>query len=258
MKLNQKQELVVNTLDKNIFLIASAGTGKTAVLSERVYNIIKQKVAKEEEILCITFTNKAAKEMKERIESRLGGSVKCTIKTFHSFCLEVMRSNVKDKTDIPTDFNVVDEEDAREAVKKISMIQARGYEKSFINIGMIHKFIDVIKSYRLKWDFFSDDDAIDYRKCIKNLSDAANKEILIGCFKEKGFINKKLMEYMVAYGPHYISFYNKQLRSDKAVDFNDLITYTKLLFNDHNITDYYKAKYKFINIDEVQDSATCC
>lgn len=254
MEFNQKQKIITEVLDRNIFLTSSAGTGKTAVLSERVYNIISKKLANEDEILCITFTNKAAKEMKDRIEKRLGGSTKCTIKTFHSFCLEIIRSNAKNKTDIPINFIVVDEEDAREAVKKISAIQATGYDRSFINVAMIHKFIDIVKDFRLKNNLFSDDEETDYKSCIKAL-EINNKEVLNECFRDNRNFNKRLKDYMINFGAKYVSFYNKQLRSDKSLDFNDLITYTKLLFNEEDVVNYYKEKYKFINIDEVQDTS---
>lgn len=254
MDFNEKQNKVIQTLDKNIFLTSSAGTGKTAVLAERIYNIINKGLATEEEILCITFTNKAAKEMKNRIEEKLGGSSKCTIKTFHSFCLEVIRNNAKNKTDIPSDFIIVDEEDAREAVKKISTIQASGYDKVFINVAMMHKFIDKVKEYRLKGNYFTDDEEIDYKNSIKNLL-TNDRESLDDCFKDNNSFNKRLKEYMISYGAKYINFYNKQLRSDKSLDFNDLISYTKILFDDERIVLYYREKYKFINIDEVQDTS---
>ena len=255
MKLNEKQSIVANTLDKNIFLAAPAGTGKTNTLSERVFNIIDKGLAKEEEILCITFTNKAAKEMKERIESRLDGSVKCTIKTFHSFCLQVVRDNVKNKTDIATDFVIFDEEDAREAVRKISTIQRMGYNRAFIEIPMMQKFIDLVKDYRLKWGFLSDDEEHDYKITIDNLNTPMFKSKVVDCFKAKGSTKINLMNYMLEHGVFYVSFYNKQLRSDKALDFNDLITLTKVLFREDEIVNYYKEKYKFINIDEVQDTS---
>lgn len=255
MRLNKKQSIVSETLDRNVFLVAPAGTGKTGVLSERVFNIIDKGLAKEEEILCITFTNKAAKEMKDRIEKKLEGSTKCTIKTFHSFCLEVIRNNAKDNTDISTDFVIFDEEDTRESVRKIATIQLKGYDRSFIDISMMHKFIDVVKEYRLKWDFLSDDENLDYKICINNLSQASFKSILSKCFRSNGRMNIRLMNYMIGCGATYVSFYNKQLRSDKALDFNDLITFTKLLFRGNEVVNYYKDKYKFINIDEVQDTS---
>lgn len=254
-RLNEKQQIVSETLDRNIFLSAPAGTGKTGVLSERIFNIINKGFAKEEEILCITFTNKAAKEMKDRIEKKLEGSTKCTIKTFHSFCLDVVRNNAKDNTDISTDFVVFDEEDAREAVRKIATIQLKGYDRGFIDVFMIHKFIDLVKDYRLKWNFLSADDDKDYRRCINDLSKGNFKSILADCFKAKGRLNVRLMNYIIANGATYISFYNKQLKSDKALDFNDLITFTKLIFRENDLVNYYREKYKFINIDEVQDTS---
>ena len=255
MELNKKQNIVANTLDKNIFLVAPAGTGKTNTLSERVFNIIKKEIAKEEEILCITFTNKAAKEMKDRIEKRLNGPVKCTIKTFHSFCFEVVKRNAKEKTDISTDFVIFDEEDAREAVRKISDIPQSGYNKSFIRVALIQKFIDYVKAMRLKWNFISDDEEKDYSLCFKNLRTLAFRDNVTDCFKENGHVNMRLMNYMLEHGVFYTLFYNKQLRSEKALDFNDLIIMTKILFNDEAIVDYYREKYKFINIDEVQDTS---
>lgn len=255
MRFNKKQIIVSETLDRNIFLVAPAGTGKTGVLAERIFNIIDRGIAKEEEILCITFTNKAAKEMKDRIEKKLEGSAKCTIKTFHSFCLEVVRNNAKNNTDISTGFVVFDEEDARESVRKIATIQQKGYDRSIIDISMMHKFIDLVKSYRLKWDIFTNDENQDYKKCINKLSQKSFKSILADCFRGRGRVNIRLMNYMIGYGATYVSFYNKQLKSDKALDFNDLITFTKLLFGEDDIINYYRDKYKFINIDEVQDTS---
>ncbi|MGL5821094.1 MAG: 3'-5' exonuclease, partial [Sarcina sp.] len=79
--------------------------------------------------------------------------------------------------------------------------------------------------------------------------------ILMECFKDNKYFNKNLKDYMIKYGDKYISFYNKQLRSDKSLDFNDLIIYTKILFNEDTVVNYYKEKYKFINIDEAQDTS---
>ena len=110
MILNAKQKEVVNELDKNILLLASAGTGKTDVLSKRIANIINQGKAKSSEILCITFTNKACREMQDRIETVVGANAKdISIKTFHSFCFDVIKEQAKKRTDIFTDFLIFDE-----------------------------------------------------------------------------------------------------------------------------------------------------
>ena len=117
---NKEQKELIDELDKNILLIAPAGTGKTEAISERIVNIIKNNKAKPNEILCITFTNKACKEMKERIEKAVSKDSKnITVKTFHSFCLEIIEDNAKRKTDIFTDFIVIDEEDSKEIIDSI-------------------------------------------------------------------------------------------------------------------------------------------
>ncbi|MGL4740776.1 MAG: ATP-dependent helicase [Sarcina sp.] len=255
MPLNEKQKIVANTIDKNIFLVAPAGTGKTNTLSERVYNIIDKKIAKEEEILCITFTNKAAKEMKERIESKMGGVVKATIKTFHSFCLEIVRNNVKKNTDIPVDFVIFDEEDTKEIVKKIATIQfSKAFNIKNIDINMLQMFINLVKDYRIQFGFIYGTEDEDYRKTINNLQ-AIHNQKLCDCFKKDGSIKKLLMMHILKFGEKYISFYNKALRADKGLDFNDIVTVTKILFEDKSIVEHYRKKYKVINIDEVQDTS---
>ena len=138
MNLNEKQQQVVNELDENILLLASAGTGKTETLSNRIVNIIETKKAKPDEILCITFTNKAAKEMETRIKSTVKKDAnKITIKTFHSFCFDIIKREAKKHTDIFTDFIVFDEDDCKEIIKSI-------IEKRF-SINLLQNLINFIK-----------------------------------------------------------------------------------------------------------------
>lgn len=119
MAFNKEQKLVIDELEKNILLLASAGTGKTNTLAARISNIIKSNKAKAEEILCITFTNKACAEMRERIEKIVGESAKdITIRTFHSFCFDLIKSEAKKKTDIFSNSIVFDEEDCKEIIKE--------------------------------------------------------------------------------------------------------------------------------------------
>ena len=85
--LNQKQQSVAKELEQNILLLASAGTGKTNTLAYRIENILDKKLAKPEEIVCLTFTNKACNEMKDRINSIAGGAaVDVMVKTIHGSC----------------------------------------------------------------------------------------------------------------------------------------------------------------------------
>ncbi len=96
MKLNKLQQSVVNELGKNILLIASAGTGKTSTLAYRIANIIDSGKAKPDEILCLTFTNRACIEIKSKIGEIVGDAARdVVVRTFHSFCCDIVRLTAK-------------------------------------------------------------------------------------------------------------------------------------------------------------------
>ena len=105
MELNAEQRAVVESLHENILLTASAGTGKTNTMAARIARIVERVLAKPEEILCLTFTNKACKEMRERIDEVVGEKSKgIVIRTFHGFCYDVIRQEAKRRTDLFADF----------------------------------------------------------------------------------------------------------------------------------------------------------
>ena len=97
--LNSDQQKVVNTLDRNILLLAPAGTGKTDTLSLRIAHILELGLAAPEEILCLTFTNKACKEMTDRVEKALPAEGRrVVVKTIHGLCFEIVRLEAKRRT----------------------------------------------------------------------------------------------------------------------------------------------------------------
>ena len=114
MDLNDRQRAAAEDLDDHILLTAPAGTGKTDTLAYRIANILESGRAEPEEVLCLTFTNKACQEMRERIERRAGepGS-RVYVKTFHSFCYDVIKSEAKRHLDLFADFVIFDEVDCR-------------------------------------------------------------------------------------------------------------------------------------------------
>lgn len=244
---NKEQKELINELDKNILLIAPAGTGKTEAISERIVNIIKNNRAKPDEILCITFTNKACKEMKERIEKAVSNDSKdITVKTFHSFCLEIIKDNAKRKTDIFTDFTVIDEEDSKEIIEKINNV---------FSIKSMYDFISMVKDTRIKLNYITEDTVNDYNRVIKYLFNEKRKEIKEICtLKERGF-DSNLFNALERYGDILVNKYNNELRKNHMLDFSDLIIEAKKLFEDEEIVNNYRNKYKYINIDEVQDTS---
>lgn len=249
MALNREQLTVINELSENIMLLASAGTGKTETLARRVANIIETKKAPGDEILCITFTNKACKEMKERVEQIVGAEGnKVKVSTFHSFCFDIIKQQAKKRTDIFTDFVVFDEDDCIEIIKTCNYFN--------FPIPLIQRFLDFIKLERARRDIYSEDEKKDYEEVVK-LSFKENEEKINSLCSDRGNINLNLnlKKFLKEKGHILINSYNGTLRNNHAVDFADIIVSVKELFKDEQLIETLKIKYKYINIDEVQDTS---
>lgn len=248
MSLNKEQSLVVNELEKNILLLASAGTGKTNTLSRRISNIINSNKAKAEEILCITFTNKACAEMKGRIEDIVGENAKgITIRTFHSFCFDLIKSEAKKRTDIFTDFLVFDEEDCKEIIK----------ECNFNNypVNKLQQFIELVKIQKSKLNLKEEEPLKNYNKVIENIFKYQADKIKSIC-SNKGNQDLKMRDYLESKGGELVTLYNSLLINNHGLDFADLTIKAKELLTDEKLVENLKNQFKYINIDEVQDTST--
>ncbi len=253
INLNEEQQKVVNEQKNNIILLASAGTGKTNTLAERVTSIIKNGNSKPSEILCITFTNKACKEMSDRVMKIVGGEAKdITIRTFHSFCFDVVRTYAKRNTDIFSDFTIFDEDDCREIISKLSYYYATSNLMT-TNI-QIQKVIDFIKVERARIETLEDRVLDEYKTVIDEIFKFREEKINQVC-TNKGNLNLNLKNYLKFHGHELVTLYDSKLREDHALDFNDLIILTKELFKDEKVVRALKNKFKYINIDEVQDTS---
>ncbi|TBX08017.1 3'-5' exonuclease [Clostridium perfringens] len=253
INLNEEQQKVVNEQKNNIILLASAGTGKTNTLAERVTSIIKNGNSKPSEILCITFTNKACKEMSDRVMKIVGGEAKdITIRTFHSFCFDVVRTYAKRNTDIFSDFTIFDEDDCREVISKLSYYYATS---NLMTTNMqIQKVIDFIKVERARIETLEDRVLDEYKTVIDEIFKFREEKINQVC-TNKGNLNLNLKNYIKFNGHELVTLYDSKLRDDHALDFNDLIILTKELFKDEKVVRALKNKFKYINIDEVQDTS---
>lgn len=253
INLNEEQQKVVNEQKNNIILLASAGTGKTNTLAERVTSIIKNGNSKPSEILCITFTNKACKEMSDRVVKIVGGDAKdITIRTFHSFCFDVVRTYAKRNTDIFSDFTIFDEDDCREVISKLSYYYATS---NLMATNMqIQKVIDFIKVERARIETLEDRVLDEYKTVIDEIFKFREEKINQVC-TNKGNLNLNLKNYIKFHGHELVTLYDSKLREDHALDFNDLIILTKELFKDEKVVRALKNKFKYINIDEVQDTS---
>ncbi|EPY2271833.1 3'-5' exonuclease [Clostridium sporogenes] len=239
---NDKQQKVIDTLNKNILLLSSAGTGKTKTLSSRIGNIIDKNLASGDEILCLTFTNRACKEMKEKIIETVGKEgLKVTVKTFHSFCFDVIKKEAKKNTDISFDFTIYDEEDTKEIISELNPYK--------FNVTCLQRFINIVKEKSINYKERDYKDVID--TMIKYNPNIFNDI----CKNEKYMVDKTLVDYLKIYGYLMVISYDKKLYERHGLDFNDLIIKVYDLFQKDSIVTYWREKYKFIHIDEVQDTS---
>ncbi|EJO5347887.1 UvrD-helicase domain-containing protein [Clostridium botulinum] len=239
---NDKQQKVINTLDKNILLLSSAGTGKTKTLSSRIGNIIGNSLASGDKILCLTFTNRACREMKEKIIETVGKEgLKVTVKTFHSFCFDVIKKESKKNTDISFDFTIYDEEDTKEIISELNPYK--------FNVSCLQRFINMVKEKSINYKERDYKDVIDIM--IKYDPNIFNDI----CKNEKYMVDKTLVDYLKIYGYLMVTSYDKKLYERHGLDFNDLIIKVYDLFQKDSIATYWREKYKFIHIDEMQDTS---
>ena len=214
--LNELQREAVLHKDGPCLVIAGAGSGKTKVLTTRVANLIMEGVPSYQ-ILAITFTNKAAKEMKERILNMVS-ELDSFIGTFHSFGMRIIRENVA-LLGMQRNFTILDTEDVTSLIRKI--LKDKGYDPKEVSPYFVRSKISFIKNEML-----------------------SNAEV------EKYFIDDlEKIAYEV-----YLE-YNMRLKKNNSVDFDDLLRLPVELFLHHpEVLEMYQNRYRYILIDEYQDT----
>ncbi|MDR1619604.1 MAG: UvrD-helicase domain-containing protein [Clostridiales bacterium] len=215
--LNKEQLHAVRYTQGPLLVLAGAGSGKTRVLTTRIANLILNHGVRPYQILALTFTNKAAREMRERIESILGaGADDMWVSTFHSFCARVLRYEA----------------------------QYLGFEKSFAiydDADQLIVYAQIIKAMRL------DDKQFPKRVLRERVSQAKNHAL-----------NPE--EYLRddAFGDIYVKVYKqyqKQLKQNNAMDFDDLLLKTIALFREHDeVLQKYSNRFQYVLVDEYQDT----
>ncbi len=262
-KLNSEQKKAVTYGDGPVLIVAGAGTGKTTVITERVAWLIEQKKAQADEILALTFTDKAANEMEERIDRLLPyGYVDLWVMTFHSFC-ERLLTNYGLEIGLPNDFKLLNQIEQWMLVKKnLDKFNLDYYQP----LGNPTKFIHAL----LKHFSRCKDEAIwpaDYLKYVESLRmDLDNMESTggqLGSSKEKESeangeqesVNKNLEIKRLTEVANAYHVYQQLLLDNEALDFGDLINYSLKLFRERpNILEFYRNKFKYILVDEFQDT----
>lgn len=248
MVINSEQQRVIDELDRNILLLASAGTGKTNTLAYRVAHIIESGRCDAHQILCMTFTNKAAQEMKSRIESLVGQPAKAVeISTFHSFCFYVLQQEGKRDESLYTDVIIFDEEDCKELYLPYKPKNMRD-----VNFASL---ISMVKEYRSVYEFYSESLIDDYKRTIQRLEQEQSKQIEKLFYNYNTLATEEFSDFW-AHGHEWIARYDESLQSVHGVDFTDLICGVHRLFQNPDIRERWCSRYQYISVDEMQDTGS--
>ena len=217
--LNDKQKEAVEKTEGPILVLAGAGSGKTKVLTTKVAYLINQNNVSPNNVLAITFTNKAAKEMKERIFKMLGiDAYRIQISTFHSLGLLILRENYE-KLDFEKNITILDSDDSLTVIKKI--IKDMNLDSKMYNPRAIRNKISSAKNELL--------DSKGYERFASN----DYEQIVTEIFKR----------------------YERKIKNNNSVDFDDLLFLPIKLFKKHpDILENYQDRFKYILVDEYQDT----
>ena len=218
--LNEKQKEAVISTEGPCLVIAGAGSGKTKVLTHKIAYLIKEKYIKPWNILAITFTNKAANEMKERIGGLIGEGINdMWVGTFHSICIRVLRRYI-DRIGYNSDFLIFDTSDQKTLVK------------------------ECIKEANLDDKIFTD------RGVLSEISNAKNEMLTPMQYKAR-----TVGEYRKEKIADIYDRYQRKLQKNNAVDFDDIINLTiNILTENPDVLEYYSEKFKYVLVDEYQDT----
>ncbi len=218
--LNDKQKEAVLNTEGPCLVIAGAGSGKTKVLTHKIAYLISEKNVKPWNILAITFTNKAATEMKQRIENLIGDAAgEMWMGTFHSICVKILRRFI-DRIGFDTSFLIFDTSDQRTVVK------------------------ECLKTLNMDDKLFTD------RSVLAEISNAKNEMLTPSAYQAKysGDYRKEKI------GQVY-ELYQKRLKENNAVDFDDIINYAiEILSSNADVLQYYTDKFHYVLVDEYQDT----
>ncbi|MCB7449314.1 DNA helicase PcrA [Enterococcus gallinarum] len=217
--MNPRQKEAVMHTEGPLLLMAGAGSGKTRVLTHRIAYLIEEKNVNPWNILAITFTNKAAREMKERVNQLLGsGGEDVWVSTFHSMCVRILRRDV-DQIGYSRNFTIIDTSEQNTLMKR------------------------VLKELNI------DPKKYDPRSILGAISNAKNELLTPADYENQ---QGSLFEQIV--GRCY-ALYQKELRNNQCMDFDDLIMNTIRLFKENeDALQFYQRKFHYIHVDEYQDT----
>ncbi len=218
--LNESQREAVETTEGPVLVLAGAGTGKTRVLVTRIAHILHLRMAKPWEILAVTFTNKAAREMHHRVASLMGGAVEgIWLGTFHSIGVRILRQHAE-LVGLKNNFTIIDRDDQLRVLKQL--LQAENIDEKRWPARVLGSIIDRWKDRGVTWEQAQAEDAGEF---------AMGKTAAL--YRE----------------------YQQRLLTQNAADFGDLLLHCLTIFREHqDVLDIYHQRFKYILVDEYQDT----
>ena len=220
--LNPMQMEAVEHTEGPLLILAGAGSGKTRVLTHRIASLIRDKGVNPWNIMAITFTNKAAGEMRERVDKIVGyGSERIWVSTFHSSCVRILRRHAE-RLGYANNFAIYDTDDQKSLIK------------------------DIMKRLQMDPKLYRD------RAIMAAISSAKDEMIEPDQYRIDAGIDWKLQKYAAVYAE-----YQAELKKNNAMDFDDLLVQTVKLFQQFpEVLDYYQEQFRYIMVDEYQDTNT--
>ena len=273
---NEEQLRVIEELDNNLILFASAGTGKTFTVANRVGRIIKENRALPNRILCLTFTTKACEEMREDIAHYVGAQVQgVEIRTIHSFCYALMREENRRRGDKYLDATVCDEADAEALLRSILFSQYPLWERGTpaeegetfdaqFDICQNKKtalrdFVSALKHVREELKLYSDNEEEDYQQSFDYLRSTKTKiyeNILSNSSKRGGQVRDEAFERAMNRFAGRLAFtYDDYLKKSNRVDYDDLIIFASRYLDEEETLARWENRFDYIIVDEMQDTS---
>ena len=254
-RLDKEQLEAVETTEGYVRVVAGAGSGKTRTLTHRYLYLVKEMGISPANILCVTFTNKAAAEMKKRIRSILGGDDSGYISTFHGFCVRFLREEIH-VLNYPKEFMILDEDDQKSLLRKA--YADLGFSLKDLKISSVLDFIGGRKANDLDYvSLFADlpsDDCVD----VRNVNSREESRDVDGRENDRlGMPKDHLLELSDAADDKWMKVYYRYLYEQKknyALDFDDLILVTLYILQRFpEQLDKWRKRMMYVMVDEYQD-----
>ena len=245
--LNEQQHQAVITTEGYVRVIAGAGSGKTKALTSRYAYLVEELGINASNILCVTFTNKAANEMRNRVKQLIGDKNDYGyITTYHGFCVKVLREDIN-KVQYPKQFIIMDVEDQKTVLREV--YEELGINSKDVTFKQAIKHISIKKMDSSYIDYLAEGKDITIKKILSKYTENEETEIKTDediLLKDSPRINDKI----------FFKYLEKQ-RRNFALDFDDLINFALYIF-EHNIDvlEKWQKRLYYVQVDETQDSST--